>query len=426
MKNQLQKSISIAVLFTIGGLCNSANAQNWSAVSTGFGTGPSASVDALATYNNVLLAGGRYSAIRQWDGTTWSDFATGSPSSTALFIDGNTIYSGSQATGGNNAIMKYDGTTWAPFGDENAYDSLGWNTNDRYTAIFKYNNDLFFTWNRVVMWFDPAIQQFHQVGNSMHDIGQYTTYARYAGALDNKAFFSAGQDHPNTIFWNGAQWDSLTYPDYSIAYPLEATVFNNELYVTGYFEKNAVGYSIIKYDGTNYSELVNYPPGFKCFRTTDYVMVGGGTFGGDYVGIVNGNNVIQLGDSSGTTFNAIAVYNDEVYVGGFFTTFAGVAVNNIAKIQIPSSITSAPYLSDSKLKVYPNPSKDNIKFEISGDHLNKNLKLMLINVIGEKVKEVFVNSPSTTIQVDGLKPGIYFYQLNDETKCLNTGKIIIE
>jgi len=82
--------------------------------------------------------------------------------------------------------------------------------------------------------------------------------------------------------------------------------------------------------------------------------------------------------------------------------------------------------NDLSVNRYPNPAKEKITFEISENDLNKNLKLLLTNVLGEKVKEVFVNSTSTIIPLDEFNSGIYFYQLKGETKNSKTGKIIVE
>ena len=91
-------------------------------------------------------------------------------------------------------------------------------------------------------------------------------------------------------------------------------------------------------------------------------------------------------------------------------------------------ITGIQLMSFNKndVTIYPNPTKDRITFEISENDLPKNVKLMITNVLGENVKQVFVNSSKTTIQLDELTSGIYFYQLESEKEVIKMGKIILE
>ncbi len=75
---------------------------------------------------------------------------------------------------------------------------------------------------------------------------------------------------------------------------------------------------------------------------------------------------------------------------------------------------------------YPNPAKDHITFEFKGNILPGNLELKLFNVLGEKVKEIYINSSITNIQLNGLTSGFYLYQIKGGTAILMTGKIILE
>ncbi len=78
------------------------------------------------------------------------------------------------------------------------------------------------------------------------------------------------------------------------------------------------------------------------------------------------------------------------------------------------------------VNVYPNPAKEQTTLEISSTDLPENFKLSLTNILGEKVREILVNSSKTSINLEGLYSGIYFYQVIGATKILNAGKIFVE
>ena len=78
-----------------------------------------------------------------------------------------------------------------------------------------------------------------------------------------------------------------------------------------------------------------------------------------------------------------------------------------------------------KFKIYPNPGKDNLSVEISGNLLPENLYLYFINTYGEIVKVSIINSSESTIHTGSLGQGIYFYQLKSGTELLHSGKLII-
>lgn len=83
-------------------------------------------------------------------------------------------------------------------------------------------------------------------------------------------------------------------------------------------------------------------------------------------------------------------------------------------------------VNEKEISIYPNPSKDKMTLNVSGNDIGKNMKLFFIDFLGRKVKEVNINSPITTIRVEELPSGIYLYQLCDERNAIKAGKIIIE
>lgn len=89
------------------------------------------------------------------------------------------------------------------------------------------------------------------------------------------------------------------------------------------------------------------------------------------------------------------------------------------------SVTPATYddyeENNSKVKIYPNPAKNQITIEVVGLMVNN---IMISNIIGEKVNNIPYSGSKQSIDISGLKPGIYFVVIiGDGFK--NTSRIII-
>jgi len=91
-----------------------------------------------------------------------------------------------------------------------------------------------------------------------------------------------------------------------------------------------------------------------------------------------------------------------------------------------SSVKASNEVENSGFKVYPNPAKDNINFQLPVNVANSDLKLFVFNVTGEKLKEVMMKSAVTSIPVNAYVPGIYFYKVINKNKALYAGKFIIQ
>lgn len=90
------------------------------------------------------------------------------------------------------------------------------------------------------------------------------------------------------------------------------------------------------------------------------------------------------------------------------------------------SITDGIHTNQIILSVYPNPANHFVTVEISEFYSLNNLKLSFMNVLGDLVKEVAINSAISNIQVDDLTPGMYLYQLQSEGEIITKGRIIIK
>ena len=77
------------------------------------------------------------------------------------------------------------------------------------------------------------------------------------------------------------------------------------------------------------------------------------------------------------------------------------------------------------VEVYPNPAQDRLNIRLQGNQGAAFVKIY--NAIGKIERAVFVSSYLTSIPIDDLSTGIYFYQvINKDTAILNSGKFVKE
>ena len=81
--------------------------------------------------------------------------------------------------------------------------------------------------------------------------------------------------------------------------------------------------------------------------------------------------------------------------------------------------------SASKVLVYPNPAKESISI-VCDETENKGMNFFLLNTLGKTVKSLSLILPLTTIQLQGLNSGMYFYIVQDQQNIVMSGKLVIE
>ena len=316
------------------------NGTAWSALGTGAGTSSNDAVYAVAVGGNgdvyvggnFLQAGGMTVAnIARWNGTTWSDLATGVGSGinytmvtvAALAVLGNgDVYAGGNFTqagsGVANSIARWNGTAWNGLGP-----GTGNGTNGLVTAVaVSGTGDVYvggiFTQagniaaNRVAKWNGST---WSALGTGITDPGRVFNNSAGVGALAvagngdvyvGGGFTQAGGVAANNVArWDGTAWSSLgTGTANGVGSSVLALVIagNGDVYAGGGFNQagGVVANRIARWNGTVWSSL--------------------GT------GAANGVR------GSGATILALAVANNgDLYVGGYFNQAGTAAANNIAK-----------------------------------------------------------------------------------------------
>jgi hypothetical protein len=75
-------------------------------------------------------------------------------------------------------------------------------------------------------------------------------------------------------------------------------------------------------------------------------------------------------------------------------------------------------------EIYPNPFSTMAWLQANGEW--EGARLEIHNVLGQRVRQIDVQSPQTAIERDGLPAGMYTYRVLNADQALKTGKIVIE
>jgi hypothetical protein len=169
-------------------------------------------------------------------------------------------------------------------------------------------------------------------------------------AVSGSNVYVGGSASFNSVFaggiarWDGTRWSGLPISSAGLPNDVEGlAAIGNDLYVVGtlFIGPSALVQSVLKWNGSNWSEIGGGLPGFGSAIAVNGqdVYVGGEslvTDGASGVAVAkwDGSSWKPLGSGSAgsrITVNAIAVSGNNVYVGGDFTTISGVRANRVAR-----------------------------------------------------------------------------------------------
>lgn len=280
--------------------------------------------------------------------------------------------------------------------------------------------------------------------NAIHKLFEFNGIIYYVGGIYDPS------DSSFDLFmqWNGSDW--INVPGITGDMVIKKTmVYNNELYVGGYFFKadGTPGNCIAKFDGTTWSDLgggISYDltnPTCCNPKVTDFTFYNGdlyavGLF--NYAGGVPAQNIAKwdgtnwcgLGSTFDNTINAIATWNDSIYIGGAFKLIDGDTVNYIAKWTGGTFVDTCGHINtgindfsiENEFNLYPNPTSNQITIEFELITA-KNTSIEIKNILGQTIKTIS-NSFTTgknkiEIDVSELSGGLYFVQLQSGTSIIS-------
>lgn len=171
------------------------------------------------------------------------------------------------------------------------------------------------------------------------------------------------------------------------------------------------GYPVLfQYDFVNnlYTYKVNLPPTPEgaLIQASDGKLYGTSIYGGS-----NGKGTIYQYDYN---VNTLTIKTD------FNTTTANYPT--IALLEVSGTTSIKPNNFSNNIILYPNPNNGSFTIELSA--IESNIKLEIINLLGEKVHTQQITSTQTELNLN-VNAGIYFVNLSGNASSRLTQKIII-
>ena len=139
------------------------------------------------------------------------------------------------------------------------------------------------------------------------------------------------------------------------------------------------------------------------------------TIAGTGVYNYNGDGILAINANIGCTGVTIDTANN-VYI-------ADAGNSRIRKINMNTGISDISY-SYNSVKVYPNPSSNNITFRLSS--FTQNETLLITDIFGRVVYKENIRANDTQVAVSNWKSGVYFYSLTQGEGAAIRGKFIKE
>ena len=76
------------------------------------------------------------------------------------------------------------------------------------------------------------------------------------------------------------------------------------------------------------------------------------------------------------------------------------------------------------VSVFPNPAQSATNFRLGGDYLPRHAMLTLYAATGQPVRTQRLQAGWSVVSLEGLAPGLYFYEVRDEQRLLGSGKLV--
>jgi len=131
--------------------------------------------------------------------------------------------------------------------------------------------------------------------------------------------------------------------------------------------------------------------------------------------IICNNGAVQLN-------TGVSLYGRVLTTNGSFLTSA-VTIHNpmdlISGIELVDAVKNENLLS-----ISPNPFRSFATVKLNETTKISNYNLIIYNILGNEVVNTILTNQSTTIETGNLSSGIYFYKVMDNSKTIQSGKLI--
>ena len=345
------------------------------------------------------------------DGTNWTDVSNGIGATIDFFelqvISQDTVYAYGNDGGADPNFNKYydGGNNWTQvllsgigLGDMNFINSsVGFAVGD--------NNAIYSTVNKGDTWTLAGT-----ISGYFNAIDFYDENFGVAGA-NTQGTTNKRQIYKTT---NGGQNWSLVYE----------TDLDNEVFWDIQMVTDQVGYAsgmggnIVKTinGGDSWSEVANPYEGVIWFKALDFIDAMNGYVvgnGGTILKTVNGGNSwIDESGAYGPLVDVSIGNSDTVYIG--FSGQQKVYKNTDANLSI---------MEGEKIigKVYPNPAKELLQVQIE----KSGTTLYLFDILGNQLlNQDLSNYAINQINLSDFRTGVYLYEIREDNRLINTGKLV--
>jgi len=253
-----------------------------------------------------------------------------------LLVGGNTHHANGHLA---NGLAAWDGASWdttcafSSFTGGNQALGINRYQNELYAIGYvDYNLDTnflggFARWNGTA--WDSVNIAFGFSGVAV-SICQYNNLLYMTGLFDSVG----GYYSPAIVAWNGTDWVPVGIPNFQSGIPI-CCVFQNELYIAGNFTDSLGNLKgCAKFDGTNWTE-VGVGGGGLIYTMAVYnneLYIGGGDIGPNLNNIVkyDGINFSVVGNDVNSGVSSLKVIDNKLFAVGNFTVAGTVPASHIA------------------------------------------------------------------------------------------------
>lgn len=453
-------------LFFLYFIVSSSFSQNWQSVGNGV-TGSQVRDIFPDTIDNLLYVGGLFTladtvpvfSIASWDGVKWDDLDSGQYCHCCGIVIRiirykDEIYAAGQfdsmgCTANTTYIARWNGSNWLDVGGGGILGTLKIINDELYiTGPFDTVGSI--VAHGIAKWDGFQWSDVHNFPNN--NIGGNVNYMNDAAMYKGELYVAGNFNHQSALKeiakWNGNSWDSLDTGIKGNSWVNKMIVYNDELYVGGWFYKsdgNAGNY-LMKWNGSQWLDIpseiscVGQIWDMKVYNNKLYI-VGSFQFAGDtsldYYNYVSydGNIWCALGIKKkyGKLDYAMEIefFKGEIYVSGT-DTMDGDIVKKVGKWvggnfeDTCVSVVSSNEIESKKSQIiiFPNPSDG--KFIIENLPLFSGAgELYIYNYMGQKVYENSFSPFNNELDISRLISGVYFLQIKSLTS-LFCQKLIIQ
>jgi hypothetical protein len=442
------KLLKLSILLFLAGP-QLLRAQIWD--SLGGGTNFQVKILYSDSLENYLYMAGRFytvdhlpmKGIARWNGVTWDSLGTGIDG-----LDGNPMpqntwcierYQGKLYVGGAfsslgdaeaKCIGTWDGSTWSdinplPFNQGSTYAVMSMETinGDLYVgghfdsitnlpckSLAKWDGLNWTCLNFPTMLFTPYIQSICYYKNKIYVGGNF----RSTIALPDTAQHILSYDGTSWRSVGGGIKGQISVVDHMV-------VFQDELYVSGYFENEEgnAGTCIQKWNDTTWSDVgggVNAQV-FKMIvhHNKLYAMGAFTTAGGipaEYIAVWDGTNWCELGSDFDGNPGSACTFQDSLFIGGGFTMIDGITVNYVSQLldETTGNCGNTTAIPDKEIEtlisIYPNPVSSS--FTIEFNSADQDAMLEIRNTLGQLISKETIRTPCKhEVNVGTLPQGVY-------------------